>query len=65
MDLNSAIFETSEFKITIQRYGEGWFLQVMTGNAGAMHVESKDFDKYVQAVEYASDKYDLGLFRRY
>lgn len=59
MDLNKVTFQTSVNQITIQRFHDEWYFQVLRGYGNTIHVESKDFGTYREAVDYAFEKYGL------
>lgn len=55
--LTRVVLEVAELKITIQRMTGVWFFQVLKG--GSIHVESKEFVTYRQAIVYAFERYGI------
>lgn len=57
MQINRAVFDTTDNQITIMRNGSGWYMQVMRGTALTQHVESKNFASYHEAFTYIVRNY--------
>jgi len=58
MKLSRAIFHTNDgFHITIYKTEDNWFVQVLTGKANAIHVESREYQSYKSALSFIKRKY--------
>lgn len=60
MVIDSAIFQTHTHHIHVKRmYSGDWYLQVLEGEGLTIHVETREFGTYKEAVIYAFETYGL------
>ncbi len=55
MSINKVIYQTNVFEITIQKYKNGWLLQVVAN--GQRVVEWREFKLFATADQYVKRKY--------